>query len=892
MTPRATYRLQFSADFGFGDGAALAPYLAALGVSHVYASPIFAARPGSTHGYDVVDPCRISAELGGEAGFRAMVASLRAEGLGLIIDVVPNHMGIGGAANTYWLDVLAWGPESRYAAWFDIDWNARHPGLAGKVLAPVLGEAYATALAAGKLELRADIVEGSFSVWAEGTHKLPVCPRHYHEILRIGGPAQLAEHAAGLTGAAPGDPRWPALSAAVAEAAAAGELDASLSAFRGRPEEPSSWARLDALIELQFWRPAKFSLDSDAINFRRFFTISDLAGLRVEDPAVFEATHALVFRLVEEGLVDGLRIDHIDGLRDPKGYLRRLRARASRPFYLVVEKILGPGEALPAAWGADGTTGYDFTNLLAGVLADPANAAALTRAYVDFTGCDAPVEAVVRGCKRRIMLGPMRAELEGLTDRLFALASRDPRFADIGRGALRAGLVQALAALDVYRTYADADGITADDRASIHAAVARARAAAPDLDPDVFDFIAGVLTLDHASGRPEDSAAVLEIAFRTQQLTGPVTAKGLEDTALYRLNRLIALNEVGSEPGRFAVSVAEFHRANADRQARTPGTMLATSTHDTKRGEDARARILALGGQVPLWAERVEEWHRLLADPARPIDRNEEYFFYQSLLGAWPMGMHEEAVPTSDALHILADRLDSAMLKAAREAGVNTRWVFGDPGYEADLSAFVRRALHPEGAFLRSFRAFEAVVGPAGVRNALIQAVLKLTVPGVPDIYQGAEIWEQSLVDPDNRRPVDFARRAAMLDEIGEHPPAELGGAAVKLALTRTLLALRRTRPALFAQGSYEPLEPPGSASDGLCAFARRHGREVLVVATSLRPGDAGTEIPAPRGTAGPWKELLSGSMHRTLALPGLFARLPASVWSGPLGEDSLGEVN
>jgi (1->4)-alpha-D-glucan 1-alpha-D-glucosylmutase len=878
MTPRATYRLQFNAGFGFSDCAALAPYLAALGISHVYASPVFTARPGSTHGYDLVDPCRISTELGGEAGFRAMAAALRAQDIGLIIDVVPNHMGIGGAANAHWLDVLAWGSESRYAAWFDIDWNAAHPGLAGKVLAPVLGEAYGAALAAGKLELRADPTEGSFAIWAEGAHKLPVCPRHYSEILHLSGPPGLAERAAALVSAPPEDPRWEGLSATIVEAAAAGELDMELPAFRGRRGEPSSWSLLDTLIELQFWRPAKFSLDADAINFRRFFTISDLAALRVEDPAVFDATHALVLRLLDDGLVDGLRIDHIDGLRDPKAYLRRLRARARRPFYLVVEKILAPEEALPAEWGVEGTTGYEFANLLAGLMSDPADTEALTRAYVGFTGRDASPQAVVRACKRQIMLGPMRAEVEGLTGRLLALASCDPRFRDLGRGALRTGLVQVLTALDIYRTYADVDGISRHDRDRIHAAVARARTAAPDVDPDAFKFILGVLALEHVSSG-EDAAEALEAALLTQQLTGPVMAKGLEDTALYRFNRLIALNEVGSEPGRFAATVAEFHLANAARHARAPGTMLATSTHDTKRGEDARARILAIDGQVPLWTQKVEEWHRLLADPARPIDRNEEYFFYQSLLGAWPADMLEETAPAAPkSLHALADRLDAAMLKAAREAGVNTRWVFGDPGYEANLSAFVRRALDPEGAFLGSFRPFEAVVTSAGRANALIQTVLKLTVPGVPDIYQGAELWEQSLVDPDNRRPIDFTLRSTMLESIRERPPADFSGAAVKLALIRTLLVLRRAHPELFAEGSYEPLEPVGPGAADVCAFARRNRSQVLVVVAAIRPRAASAEIPAPRGAPGPWSDVLTGAVHRTLALPGLSARLPVSV--------------
>jgi (1->4)-alpha-D-glucan 1-alpha-D-glucosylmutase len=880
MIPRATYRLQFNPGFGFADGAALAPYLAALGVSHVYASPILAARPGSAHGYDVVDPCRLNPELGGEAGFRAMTAAFRAQGLGLIVDLVPNHMGIGGAANAYWLDVLEWGPESRFAGWFDIDWNAPHPGLAGKVLAPVLGDVYGLALADGALELRVD-PEGRFAVWAHGTHKLPVCPRHYHRILGA-GQSELAARAAALADASPADPRWSALTAAIADAAAAGQLQC-LRAFNGRPGDPASWRALDALIDNQHWRPAKFSLDADAINYRRFFTISDLAGLRVEDPAVFEATHALILDLLDEGLIDGLRIDHIDGLRDPKAYLRRLRARAARPFYLVVEKILGADEALPADWGVDGTTGYEFANLLAGLLSDPDGVEPLTRAYAEFTGRSTPPEAVARAARQEIMLRAMRAEVEGLVARLLALASRDPSFRDLGRGAIRAGLAQVVAALDVYRTYADADGIGPEDRARILAAVARARAAAPYIDPGTFDLISAVLTLDHAADRPDDAAEVLEAALRTQQLTGPVMAKGLEDTALYRFNRLIALNEVGSEPGRFGVSVAEFHAANAARLARTPGTMLATSTHDTKRGEDARARILVLGGHAPLWADKVGEWHALLADPARPIDRNEEYFFYQSLLGAWP-DLPADAAPAPAALRDLADRLDAAMLKAAREAGVNSRWVFGDPGYEARLSAFVRRALDPGSAFLRSFREFAAVIAPAARAISLVQTALKLTVPGVPDIYQGAELCDQSLVDPDNRRPVDFADRARRLERIGERPPADLTGADAKLGLVRTLLALRRARPALLAEGSYEPLVPTGPDAATVCAFARRHGPDIVVVAAALRPRPPSAEISAPDPATGRWRDLLTGSVHRTLAGPALFARFPVAVLIPPDG--------
>jgi (1->4)-alpha-D-glucan 1-alpha-D-glucosylmutase len=803
MDLRATYRLQFTAAFRFADAAALAPYLADLGISHVYASPVFAARPGSTHGYDVTDPNAFNPELGTEADFRAMATAFRAHGLGLILDIVPNHMGIGGAANRFWLDVLEWGEASPCAPWFDIDWASTHPGLAGKVLVPFLDAAYADVLADGGLALRFDPAEGSFAVWAHDSHKLPICPRHYGTILRAGG---LAAEAAAFDAAAPLDPadrRWSELKAGLA-AVPQPSVARALAAFASTPGDPATWSRLDSLIAAQHWRAAKFNLDGDAINYRRFFTISDLAGVRVELPEVFDATHRLVLSLLDEGLIDGVRIDHIDGLRDPKAYTLRLRSRVARPFTLHVEKILAADEDLPADWQSDGTTGYEVANLLVGLLADPAGTDALTQTYADFTGSAEPPAEVVHAAKRAILASPMAAELEAIAARLLPLAARH----DLGRGVLRAGLAEVVAALDCYRTYADADGLPDAGRARLERALADARRRNPALDPGVFDFLERALRLEHSEA--------LEAAMRVQQLSGPAMAKGLEDTALYRYNRLIALNEVGSEPGAFTVAVDAFHRANAARLARTPRALLATSTHDTKRGEDARARIAALTGHAAAWRDKVFEWHDLLADPDRPIDRNEEYFFYQLLLGAWPA----EGPPD---LADLTARVQAAMLKSAREAGVNTRWVFGDPGYEAALAAFVARALDPAGAFLPSFRAFEATIAPDGAANGLIQTALKLTIPGVPDIYQGAELWDQSLVDPDNRRPVDFARRAALL--------ADPAAAPSKLALIARLLRLRRAKPDLFARGSYKPL-PTGP---GLCAFARRQGPDTLVVAAALR---------------------------------------------------------
>jgi (1->4)-alpha-D-glucan 1-alpha-D-glucosylmutase len=467
----------------------------------------------------------------------------------------------------------------------------------------------------------------------------------------------------------------------------------------------------------------------------------------------------------------------------------------------------------------------------------------------------------------------MAAEREAIVTRLLDLASRDPHCRDLTRSGLRIAVVETIAALDVYRTYADADGLPAADRPRLESAFAEARRRSPAVDPGVFDFLAEVLTLERAEGR--------DVAQRFQQLSGPVMAKGLEDTALYRYNRLIALNEVGSEPGRFSVGIDAFHRANAERLAQSPQAMLTTSTHDTKRGEDARARIAAISGHAEAWRARVADWHAALADPAHPVDRNEAYFFYQLLLGAWPAEWPPDGPLPPDDLAGLGERVQAAMLKSVREAGVNTRWVFGDPAYEQALSGFIARALDPQGTFLASFRSFAATIAADGATNGLIQTALKLTIPGVPDIYQGAELWDQSLVDPDNRRPVDFGLRSAMLDRVtayGDRPE----GAAAKLALIAALLELRRARPALFAAGSYEPIRATGASAGSFCAFARRNRSDTLVVAASLHPARpkrwAETEVAAPSGLALPLRNLLTGNEVAGLSQSDLFRDGPVAL--------------
>ncbi|TPE47581.1 malto-oligosyltrehalose synthase [Amaricoccus solimangrovi] len=793
--------MQFGPGFGFADAARHAPYLARLGVSHVYCAPIFAARPGSTHGYDVIDPTRINPELGGEDGFRAMAADFRAAGLGLILDIVPNHMGVG-TDNRYWQSVLREGPESPYAGWFDIDWN--HPELPGKLLLPILGRCYGAALAAGDLAVKVD-AEGP-AVWAHETHRLPL---RAEDVAALDDPAEVAR----------------------------------LNADRGA---------LDALIARQHWRVAKFDYDRGVINYRRFFTVSDLAGLRVELPEVFEATHRLILDLVAEGLVDGLRVDHVDGLYDPGDYCRRLRSAVSRPVRIWVEKILGADEPLPADWGTDGTTGYEFANLVDGLLVVPGALGALDDAYSGFVGRVPDVAGMVRAAKIEIMTGRMAGELDALLARIVDLARADPEARDIAPQILRAALVETVAALDVYRTYADAAGLSPADHARIDAALGRARARAPELGPEVFDFLAALLTLARPEGMP--------VLRRLQQLTGPVTAKGVEDTLLYRHARLIALNEVGCEPGRYAGTVAEFHAANAARARELPACLLTGSTHDTKRGEDARARIAAITQDPPAFARAASAWLGMLEDPARPIDRNEAWFFFQLLLGAWPMEWRPDRHPGVEELGAFRERVREAMLKSAREAAVNTRWVHGDPDYEAALAAFVDRALDagPENRFLAAFRETEAALFPAGLGNALIQTALRLTAPGVPDIYRGAELWEQSLVDPDNRRPVDFSTREGMLDALDQGVGAPLlggiEGGGPKLALIAALLAHRASAPDLYARGEYVPV---AAADPRLLAFARRWNGTTLVTVARL-PGTAVEPDLAALGLVGGWRDLVA----------------------------------
>lgn len=802
--PRATYRLQFNKDFTFASAAALAPYLGRLGISHAYLSPILKARPGSTHGYDTVDHTVLNPEIGTLEDFRRMAHALRAEGISIILDIVPNHMGIGGSENPLWLDVLERGQESRYAEWFDIDWTPPEPTLKGKVLVPFLGRPIGKALTDGGLPLRFDAADGSLAVWAEGTHKLPLARSSYPLVLGAEG-----EHLATI------DQRlgW-------------------LNSAEGASE-------LLSIVAAQHWRPAHFLVAADEINYRRFFIVSDLAAIRVERDDVFEHAHRLIFELVAEGLVDGLRIDHIDGLYDPKAYLERLRAKCPRPVYLIVEKILAPHETLATSWPIEGTTGYEFAVAATRLLVDPASEPSLSAGYADYTGRDVPFPQIEYDAKLEIIDNEMSAELESLAGRMRTIAAADPATADFSRNTLRRAIREVVANFAVYRTYV-ARGASASDRRMVAVATAHSRRRLPQLNPAVFDFVAAVLS-DDAGG---DGALILDAAARFQQYSGPVMAKGLEDTALYRYNRLLALADVGGKPDRFALSVGAWHAANRLRQQRFPHSMLASSTHDTKRGEDTRARIAALSGDPNAFVAAVGRWTAMLVAAGAPeIDPNDRWAFFQLLIGAWPAGLETD---NGDALVAFRERVEGAMQKAAREAREHTSWTRPDTSYEDALQATVRTAF-ADAVFLTDFAAFAARIGRAGAENGLLQVVLKLTVPGVPDIYQGAELWEQSMVDPDNRLPVDFDQRRDLIERIAGEPDllpllANWRDGRVKLAAVTRLLAVRSERPALFADGSYEPLLAEGPDSERVIAFVRRTGADVLVVVAARFPWQGRSE--------------------------------------------------
>lgn len=882
-TPRATYRLQLDPGFGFDAARAILPYLARLGISHVYLSPVFAARPESTHGYDVVDFGRLRPEFGGREGFDRLTSELARLGLGLIVDIVPNHMA-ADERNAWWTDVLANGEESRFARIFDVNWRPTVPALDGKILLPVLGDHYGNVLKRGELKLLFSPAHGTFQV-GYFERRFPVALRDQALLLREAARLREGRHTAvalsdlanrieaaargGLvahTGALLDELRSLARDAHTLEALQ--QVATSVNRSAGMGDEAD---RLHVLLERQYYRLAFWRIAPYEINYRRFFEINDLVAVHAEDPEVFELCHGLIGALIAEGKVEGLRIDHIDGLRDPEAYLRRLRqfvdARISydalRDFQLIVEKILEPGEKLPPSWPVNGTTGYDFMNEVNALFVEPASKKAITQCYEDFIGDTRGFAEIVREAKRLVLETSFPGPLNEIAGRLTRLAKRSRDARDFPARDFREALASIAVCFPVYRTYISIKGESPEDTVRLDEAVAAAVSSCTSIDPAVFRFVRAALG---GRLRPEGAAQGgpgegLEISQRFQQLTGPLMAKAVEDTALYRYPRLLSLNEVGGAPDRFGTRVEAFHQANAARMATHPRTLLATATHDHKRGEDVRARINVFSEIPELWAEKVNFWHCLNTPHRRTVDATpapsaiDEYIYYQTLVGIWP----PDADPANGMeLRILEDRLSAYLVKAAREAKLRTSWTKVNTAYEQALAAFAGATLDPSqnGVFLEDLHCFVNQIAPAGAVNSLSQTFLKLTAPGIPDIYQGTEFWDHSLVDPDNRRPVDFeSRERALAESAPSQAAAEALLAAwkdgrIKQYVIARVLAVRREWPDLFLHGDYSPLAVFGEHAKRVIAFARTTpGAVFLAVSPRLVwPLMHNRRIPLPQG--------------------------------------------
>ncbi len=959
IIPRATYRLQFNRDFTLAQAAELVPYLAELGISHCYASPYLKARPGSGHGYDIVDHNTLNPEIGSAEDFERLVAALRAHGMGQLLDMVPNHMGVMGADNGWWLDVLENGQASAYAAYFDIDWEPLNAELRGKVLLPLLGDHYGTVLNRGELKLGFDAAHGEFSL-AYYQHRLPVDPAEYprivaHRLERIvaalGAQHETLQRLQSLVTAfghlPPRTETDPARSAersrdkemlkrqlaelCHASADVAHHIEENVAEFNGRPGDADSFELLHELIKAQTWRLAYWQVASDEINYRRFFDINDLAALRMENDAVFEDTHRLVLELIAQDKVHGLRIDHPDGLYDPGRYFRRLQSRvggrqesgpnaldtavdpAGLPLYLVLEKIMAEHEWLPADWPIHGATGYRFANLANNLFVDAASEKKMTRIYADFIGERIDFDELVYQSKKLIMRSALASELNVLANRLARIASASRYTCDFTLNNLRGALMEVVACFPVYRSYLAAGRISVDDLRHIEWAVAVARKRSPAADVSIFDFVKAVLTTQIAEGKNQAYRdRVWAFAMKFQQFTSPVMAKGLEDTSFYRYNRLTSLNDVGGDPRRYGVSVSAFHAATRLRAERWPHNMLATSTHDSKRAEDVRARISVLSEIPAAWKLSLKRWSRMNRSKKRSLDgtlapgANDEYLLYQTLIGTWPLKELDDAV--------LADyraRIEEYMVKAVREAKAHSSWININADYESALCAFIQALLTPgeKNLFLADFAPAATRLARFGLHNALAQALLKFTSPGVPDIYQGCELWQFNLVDPDNRRPVDYPHSQGVLDELKELVAADRGAWAarlqpltvrpedgrIKLYLTWRALQLRARWPDLFRDGDYTPLAVSGTAAEHVCAFARCHdGRAVVVVVPRLlarlhgerdpaasAPWDD-TRIALPREPAvSAWHNALTGETHaagESLAVAELFGAFPVAL--------------
>lgn len=940
----ATYRLQFNKDFGFQDAAKLLGYLADLGITHLYASPILRSRSGSTHGYDVIDPTRLNPELGSDADFLTLQTELRNRNMGLVLDIVPNHMS-AGSENAWWMDVLEHGPESPYASYFDIDWHPPSRTLDRKILLPVLGRPFAEVLESAEFKLIFN--DGRFFVqYFESL--FPLSPRTYGGILeknletlreQLGEDSTAYQKYSGIVSA------FAALSSPGARAGEAGEsrmrfealrerlrqvvngnadvaafLHDRLGDFSGQPGDPASFAPLEQLLSQQFYVLSYWQNVNEEINYRRFFTITDLVGVRVEDLRVFEATHSQILRLVAQGPIHGLRIDHIDGLRDPLAYLNRLReqlaAQAAQnsagDIAIFVEKILARAEQLPREWPSEGTTGYDFLNALNSLFVDPQGAKCIEETYDRFAGKKQSYADLLYQKKKLVMSTLLGVEMRSLAHQLTLLADKDRYARDLSRSDLTQALFETTAHVPVYRTYLHNLDVSREDATVIEQAIAEAQHRKFYLQATHFDFIRDVLLVRNPPHLLADQReARLHFVMRWQQVTGPIMAKAYEDTLLYVYNPLISLNEVGGEPRPTVAVQGNFSRFVAARRKHWPHSMNATTTHDTKRSEDVRARINVLSEIPGQWKRRLEHWSKLNAKIKSQVagqqvpDRNEEIFLYQTLLGIWPLDGRADAA--------LIDRLQAYAVKATREAMVHTRWTLPNTAHENALNKFVAAILKlgKNNAFLRDFAAFQQTVAYSGMVNGLTQTVLKIISPGIPDFYQGSELWDLRLVDPDNRLPVDFSQRVDMLAVLRQQEkPSALFAAEltrhwqdgrIKLYTIWKALNFRRERPALFCDGDFLELKTSGPLAEHILAILRRHNHEcALFVAPrwlararetrKIEPDSLfkETSIQLPAGAPALWENLFTGEtlasnkrLQKSLVIGEMLKHFPVALLSG-----------
>ena len=868
VVPLSTYRLQFSPRFRFTDASAIVPYLADLGIGAIYASPYLRARPGSEHGYDVVDHNALNPEIGNADEHRAMIATSHAHGLGHVLDFVPNHMGILGMANAWWFDVLEWGQDSPFAKFFDIDWHPQRADLDGKVLLPFLGDHYGQALERGELKPRFDAERRMFVV-AYYDLEFPLTPHSYAPIL-----AQAAELSGGHASGAlhqlersfesnGGDAR--ARSAQAKEnlaillrddPEAASAVERSLGNWRPHNGGNGEVEHLHALLEQQHYRLASWRVSLHEINYRRFFDVNELAALRVEDAEVLAQTHRLIFDMIADGHLQGLRIDHVDGLFNPGAYCRLLRERSAvldQPLYLLVEKILARFERLSKSWSVDGTTGYDFMNEVNELFVNARSEAAFDRIYTEFAASEERFEDVAYAAKQYIMRNVLSSELTLLANSLSRIALSDIRSSDYTYEGLRDAIAGVVAAFPVYRTYISGGKIDDEDRRFIEWAIVQAARHSEVPDNTVFEFVADVLTgkileTPHSHYDPDE---VLHFTMKFQQYTGPVMAKAVEDTAFYRYVRLISLNEVGGDPRRFGTPAATFHRRNAQRAEDFPHTLLATATHDHKRGEDTRLRIDVLSEMPGRWRQTLRALSRIakertLVESMHAPTRRDEYAIYQTLVGTWPMSwLQSDESPPQTEIEIYVERLSEWCRKAIREAKLQSSWTHPNEAYEEATLGFIRRLFEGSAShvFQREMHRLLGDVALVAMVSGLSQVTLKLTSPGIPDVYQGCELWDLSMVDPDNRRNVDFGLRAKLLEEIRRDAGSpnrirfvqELLGnwpdGRIKMFVTWSLLQLRKMHHTTFFSGSYHALRTGGRHGNSLVAFARD---QIVVVAPRL----------------------------------------------------------